>query len=114
MPRLKFFNLRFLNQSRPRTHLAVPVSEDLLAAALPVVRTADDWQRRRKEILAYWHGQMGAWPALIEKPKVEELESRHRETFIQRKVRIEMASGQTDDGYLLIPDGPGPFPAVLV
>ena len=38
------------------------------------VRTADDWHERRREILKTWHGVMGPWPPLIEKPKIEFLE----------------------------------------
>ena len=78
------------------------------------VRTREDWQRRRKEILDYWHGMMGPWPPLLERPKLETLSEQRRQNFIQRKVRVQIASDQTDDGYLLLPDGAGPFPAVLV
>ena len=73
-----------------------------------------DWQKRRAEILADWHGIMGAWPAVIEKPKIEVLESKPRENFTQKRIRLEIAQGQTGDGYLLIPEGKGPFPAVFV
>jgi dienelactone hydrolase len=79
------------------------------------VRTPEDWQRRRAEILKYWHAQIGEWPALIKKPKVEYLEKERREGVTQHRIRIETAPGRTvDDAYLLVPDGPGPFPAVLV
>lgn len=78
------------------------------------VRDADGWQRRRKEILTAWYGIIGAWPPLIEGPRVEVLGSERRESFDQRRVRVEVATGRTMDGYLLVPDGRGPFPAVLV
>ncbi len=78
------------------------------------VKTADDWQRRRAEIRADWERVMGTWPPLIDKPHIEYIDSKRRETFTQSKVKITIAKGQTDDGYLLIPDGNGPFPAVLV
>ena len=78
------------------------------------VKTPADWQRRRREILDHWHGVMGAWPALIENPKVETVQSTRRENFTQHKVRVEIAKGQAADGYLLVPDGKGPFPAVFV
>jgi dienelactone hydrolase len=78
------------------------------------VRSAADWPRRRTEILKTWHGLMGPWPPLIERPRVEYLATTHREQFTQHRVRIEISKGRTDDGYLLIPDGQGPFPAVLV
>ena len=79
------------------------------------VRTPEDWQKRRAEILRYWHAQMGEWPALIEKPKIEFAEKQRREGVTQQRIKIETAPGRTvDDAYLLVPDGPGPFPAVLV
>ncbi|MFN0075510.1 MAG: dienelactone hydrolase family protein [Prosthecobacter sp.] len=79
------------------------------------VKNAADWQRRRAEILADWHAIMGAWPAVIEKPKIEVLESKSRgEGISQQKVRVEIAPGQTGDGYLLLPSGRAPHPAVFV
>jgi predicted amidohydrolase YtcJ len=78
------------------------------------VRTASDWPRRRREILDGWRAVTGSWPPLIEKPRIEYLESRPRETFIQIKVRVETAPGQATPGYLLVPNGAGPFPAVFV
>jgi len=78
------------------------------------VKTPADWQRRRAEILAYWHRTMGPWPALLEKPAVHVLDSRRRENFTQQRLRIQISAGQSGEGYLLIPDGSGPMPAVLV
>jgi hypothetical protein len=79
------------------------------------VRDANDWQRRRQEILKTWHEIMGPWPALIEKPRIEYLEKERRDNFTQHHLRLEIAPGRTtEDAYLLVPDGPGPFPAVLV
>ena len=78
------------------------------------VKTAADWQERRQEILSYWHEVMGPWPAPIAKPTFEYLESKPRENFIQHRVRVEIAPGQFSDGYLLVPKGRGPFPAILV
>jgi hypothetical protein len=79
------------------------------------VRTAEDWPKRRAEILKSWHAAMGPWPPVIERPKVELGAEERRDGFTQRKARIEVAPGVTaDDAYLLVPDGAGPFPAVLV
>jgi len=78
------------------------------------VKTPADWQRRRKEILDHWHGVMGQWPPLLEKPRMETVETKRRENFTQQKVRVEVARGQMVDGYLLVPEGRGPFPAVFV
>lgn len=79
------------------------------------VKTADDWKRRRQEILRTWHGLMGPWPEPIEKPKIETLDAQRRDNFTQHHIRIEVAPGKTtEDAYLLVPDGKGPFPAVVV
>ena len=78
------------------------------------MKSAEDWAKRREEIVRYWHKVMGPWPPLIEKPKIEFFTRTNRENFTQHRARIETAPGQTTDGYLLLPEGKGPFPAVLV
>lgn len=79
------------------------------------VKTPQDWQRRRKEILRKWQSIMGKWPPMIENPKIEYLGKQQLENFTRHKVRVEIApSRQTVDGYLLVPDGVGAFPAVIV
>ncbi|MBI2947985.1 MAG: dienelactone hydrolase family protein [Verrucomicrobia bacterium] len=79
------------------------------------VQTAADWPRRRAEILSTWQKMMGPWPPLIEKPRVEIVNTRQRETITQHQVRIEIALGDPMvDALLLIPEGQGPFPAVVV
>ncbi len=79
------------------------------------VKTKADWQKRRAEIKKNWHDLLGPWPPLVEKPKIEYLAKERRENFTQHHVRIEIAPGRlTEDAYLLVPDGDGPFPAVVV
>jgi hypothetical protein len=79
------------------------------------VRTAADWQRRRQEILKAWHAEMGPWPELIEKPRLDYLKKERRGKVTQHHLRLQIAPGRaTEDAYLLVPDGKGPFPAVLV
>jgi hypothetical protein len=77
------------------------------------VRTVDDWQERRREILALWHGVMGEWPSVIKKPEIEYLENEHIENFTRHKVNVEIALERVQIAYLLIPDGKEIFPAVL-
>jgi dienelactone hydrolase len=80
-----------------------------------LVRKAGDWPERRREILRTWHEIMGPWPPLLEHPKIEYLARERREHLTQHHIRLEIAPGlRTDDAYLLIPDGAGPFPAMLV
>jgi hypothetical protein len=78
------------------------------------VRSTADWPRRRREILETWNELMGPWPAVLEKPKMEILRKERRDNFTQSRVRLEIAPQQTGEGWLMVPDGPGPFPAVLV
>jgi hypothetical protein len=79
------------------------------------VKTADDWKRRRQEILKTWNDLMGPWPERIANPKLEVIEKEHIDTCTRQHIRLEVAPGKlTEDAYLLIPDGQGPFPAVVV
>jgi hypothetical protein len=78
------------------------------------VKTPEDWKARRAEILAQWTELLGAWPPLIEKPKLEYLEKSQRENFTQHRIRVQVAPQQAVEGYLLVPDGTGPYPAVVI
>lgn len=78
------------------------------------VKTPEDWQRRRREILATWHRLMGEWPPLVEKPVIEVQETTVRGDITQKKVMVQVAPAQSLAGYILMPSGSGPFPAVFV
>ena len=79
------------------------------------VKTADDWKRRRQEILKSWTDLLGPWPEPIAKPQVVLLDAVKHAEFTRQHVRIEIAPGRTtEDVYLLIPKGKGPFPGVVV
>jgi len=75
--------------------------------------TPADWARRRAEIRSDWMKLMGAWPALITKPRVEVLGETRRENFRQVKVRFKWTPVEFTTGYLLIPDGRGKRPAAV-
>ncbi len=77
------------------------------------VQTPADWQKRRAQILQEWHGLMGEWPELITNPKVEILETTRRDNFQQLKVQFLWTPKDLTTGYLLIPDGDSPRPAVV-
>jgi len=78
-----------------------------------VAQTPERWRQRRSEILNQWHELMGQWPAPVENPQLEVIESTRRENFRQLKVRLQWVPGESTTGYLLIPDGDGPRPAVI-
>lgn len=77
------------------------------------VTTAEEWGRRREEILMNWHGRMGKWPALITGQNFEYLATSRRENFTQHHVRFNWTPDEKTDGYLLVPDGKGLKPAVI-
>jgi dienelactone hydrolase len=78
------------------------------------VASADDWNRRRREILEGWTREMGPWPEVLARPRWMVLEDDEREGLRWRRVRLETAADQFGEGWLLAPAGSGPFPAVLV
>ena len=77
------------------------------------IKTAADWKKRRKELLAEWHSILGPWPPLLRKPTVTYLAEDRVENFTRHKLLIEIAPGRTTDAFLLLPDGKGPFPGVV-
>jgi len=80
-----------------------------------VVKSRQDWERRRREIVRYWHSAMGEWPPLIKNPEIKLGDREIRDGVTQHAIKIETAPGRlVEDAYLLIPEGQGPFPAVLV
>jgi dienelactone hydrolase len=80
-----------------------------------LVKTRQDWSQRRKEILDYWHDVMGPWPPLLGKPRIKYLEKERIENFTRHKVQVEFAPDRfASTQYLLLPEGKGPFPAVLI
>jgi len=92
-----------------------PYRSPLQFADGTAVKSPDDWSRRRREILAAWQKRLGPWPPLVERPAVKRLESAQRDGYVQHHVHVQISpEGKVADGYLLIPPGPGPFPAVLV
>jgi hypothetical protein len=79
------------------------------------VETKEAWPRRRAEIFKHWQERLGPWPALLEKPIVKRLETVEKEGYTQQRVNVQIsADGKQADGYLLVPKGNGPFPAVFV
>lgn len=79
------------------------------------VRTPDDWQRRRRELQELWQQRLGAWPPLVERPTVKRLATEQRNGYTEHHVQVQISPDEKmAEGYLLVPPGEGPFPAVLV
>jgi dienelactone hydrolase family protein len=78
------------------------------------VKSEKDWIKRRKEISNKWTELMGEWPPTIKNQKPEFLDTLKRENFTQHRVRFNWTPSEKTEGYLLIPDGEGAKPAVIV
>jgi dienelactone hydrolase len=80
-----------------------------------VAKTPADWSRRREEIAKTWHRRLGAWPPLVERATIKKLAKVEHDGHTEFKVQVQASpDGKWVDGYLLIPKGNGPFPAVVV
>jgi hypothetical protein len=79
-----------------------------------VAITAEQWGRRREEILTRWHGLMGEWPPLLQRPRMEILRSEMHPEYLQHRVRFEISADRFEEGWMLVPHGNGPFGAVVV
>lgn len=77
------------------------------------VSSKNQWLTRRKEIQSRWQEWLGQWPPSNKKQQLQVLESTVRENFVQQKVRFQWSPKEATTGYLLIPDGSGPHPAVV-
>ena len=92
-----------------------PYRSPLLFADNTIAKTPADWAKRRDEILNSWQKRLGAWPPLVERPAVKRLEAIKHDGYTSYRVQLQIApEGVWAEGYLLIPDGSGPFPAVIV
>jgi dienelactone hydrolase len=78
------------------------------------VTSADAWRQRRAEILDRWLELIGRSPPLLEKPAIETVAEARHGILVQRTVKVQAASDLSLEGYILLPEGSGPFPGVLV
>ena len=97
--------------ARPDPDLRSP----LLFESGEQVRRAEDWTRRRAEILADWHQKMGAQPEALAPPAVTILDTVYEENITRHHIRFRWTPAEETEAYLLIPDTDetGPRPAVL-
>lgn len=78
------------------------------------VQKREDWARRRAEIREGWEQAMGRWPDVLPKPALEVLREVDQPLYVQKRVRVEIAAGRFEEGWLLVPKSAGEHPGVLV
>jgi hypothetical protein len=91
-----------------------PYRSPLLFSDGSRVQNPADWDRRRAELLREWTALLGRWPPVLERPRVEMIRRERRDGYEQRRLSVEVAPDQYTEGWLLVPDGERPLPAVLV
>jgi AmmeMemoRadiSam system protein B len=116
-------NLYASSREPPAPHFVPPphLAEDLGDFRSPlrfadgtVADTPDAWARRRAELRSEWMDRLGPWPPLITDQDLEFLETVPRDDGLtQHLVRFRWTPAETTTGHLLVPPGPGPFPAVI-
>jgi len=96
-------------------NLRHPLRELLKFENGQAVRSPEDWKRRRSEIRTLWMEALGgAWPEVLRHPGMEVLNETEEANYTRKRVRVEIAAGRFEEGWLLLPKGKGPHPAVLV
>jgi hypothetical protein len=79
----------------------------------PVTR-AEDWPKRRAEIIQRWTEYLGPWPPLAEKPPFDVLETTTANGLTTKRLRFDLPPRGTGFAHLTVPDGAQHAPAVLV
>lgn len=81
-----------------------------------LAETPEMWLQRRREILADWNKMLGGdSPEPLARPAIKVVSREQRENFEQLRIEVEvLPGGKFAPGHLLIPGGPGPFPAAVV
>ena len=57
---------------------------------------------------------MGKWPPLLKKQELKIIGTTHRDGFTQHQISFKWTPNQKTKGYLLVPDGEGKKPAVIL
>lgn len=78
------------------------------------VLTSEQWPLRRREIFNYWHEVIGHWPCLLQNPSFSVLQKEQKQGYCRFHISLMLAPSQKQKAWLLVPNGQGPFPAVLV
>ena len=72
------------------------------------------WMKQRQKLRQQWMQLMGPWPELLEHSPLRMEAARRVDQHFEQQVQLQASLGKWIDGWLLLPDGEGPFASVLV
>src|SRR5436190_10599764 len=90
-----------------------PRFPEVRSPAFPAPKSLDEWKARREGTRATLRTLLGTLPPRPAAPDVKVLKQEAREGYRLDKLRIDNAAGAQIPAWLLVPDGKGPFPAIL-
>jgi len=90
-----------------------PPFPEVAAPEVPVPKTLDEWMPRRERTRATLWKLLGDLPPRPAKPGIKIASREEREGYRADKLLIDNGAGAEIPAWLLVPKGPGPFPAIL-
>ena len=90
-----------------------PRFPEVRSPAFAAPKTLEEWKARREETRATLRKLLGDLPPRPAAPSVKVLAREKREGYRREKLRIDNDAGAEIPAWLLVPDGSGPFPAIL-
>ena len=79
----------------------------------PVPKSLDEWKARREKTRETLRKLLGDLPPRPAAPAVKVVKQEEREGYRLDKLLIDNGAGAQIPAWLLVPKGPGPFPAIL-
>ncbi|HLF93778.1 MAG TPA: alpha/beta hydrolase family protein [Planctomycetota bacterium] len=90
-----------------------PSFPDVKAPDYPVPTSLEEWKKRREETRKTLWKLLGDLPERPAKPEVATVSKEERDGYRVEKLAIDNGAGAKITSTLLVPKGPGPFPAIL-
>src|SRR5688572_28233982 len=90
-----------------------PTFPEVKSPAFPAPTSLDEWKGRREQTRATLWKVLGDLPPRPATPQVRVVKQEEREGYRLEKLSIDNGAGARIPGWLLLPHGKGPFPAIL-
>ncbi len=90
-----------------------PPFPEVKAPAFPAPTSLEEWSRRRDQTRTTLWKVLGDLPPRPASPQVRVVKQEERDGYRLEKLSIDNGAGARIPGWLLVPKGKGPFPAIL-